>query len=178
MQAGQALRHQMVLPLQRAIYDYWRSKCVEGQLPRRQDIDPCQISQHLPMISLTALCQKGPKPRFQCRLAGTGFWDLYEDEIQGRYVDELPLGDRRDYWHRVLSQVVKNRRPTAGVTRPGTPYGSHLAQFWIRMPLSENGRDVSLILGFDQLVKVSELRKYSQGAVPKAIQPGDAKAFG
>jgi len=74
------------------------------------------------------------KRRFKYR-----FWNLYDDEIQGQYVDELPLGDRCDYWDRILNQVVDKRRPFAGVTRPGTPNGSHFAQFWIRLPLSENG---------------------------------------
>ncbi len=159
MLKGQALRHQMVLPEQKAIYDYWRSKCGEGRIPSRRDIDPAHLKNHLPMISLTEVKTGGPKDRFQCRLAGTGFWDLYNDEIQGRYIDELPLGDRCQYWERILGQVASNRRPSAGVTRPGTPYGSHLAQFWIRLPLSENGRDVNLILGYDHLIKVSDIPK-------------------
>lgn len=157
MQAGSNLNQQIVLPLQQVLYDYWRSKCADGRLPSRSDIDPEHIKDHLPTISLTAICRKHNRPRYQCRLAGTGFWDLFEEEIQGRYIDELPLGDRADYWQRVLTQVASKRKPTAGVTRPGTPYGSHLAQFWIRLPLAENGTDVNLILGYDQLVKISDL---------------------
>lgn len=159
MLSGQALRHQMVLPEQQAIYDYWRSKCVGGKIPARGDIDPAVLKNHLPMMTLTEASGEPERKRFQCRLAGTGFWDLFNDEIQGRYIDELPLGDRVDYWHRILTRVMKNRRPAAGVTRPGTPYGGHLAQFWIRMPLSSNGNDVNMILGYDQLVKVSDLPK-------------------
>lgn len=159
MSATQTLRHQIILPLQQALYDYWHSLCVGGRLPSREDIDPSEVQEHLPMMSLTAICNKNAKPRYQCRLAGTGFWDLYEDEIQGRYIDELPMGDRCEYWDRVLTQVVKKRRPTVGVTRTGTPFGSHLAQFWIRLPLSSNGEDVDLILGYDQLIKLTEAKK-------------------
>ncbi len=159
MLEGQAFQHQMVLPAQKAIYQYWRSKCADGRLPSRGDIDPAHIKLHLPMVSLTACFSKQGRQRFQCRLAGTGFWDLFNDEIQGRYIDELPLGDRKEYWHRILLQVTKTRRATAGVTRPGTPQGAHLAQFWIRMPLSDNGTDVNLILGFDQLIKLSDIPK-------------------
>ena len=162
MLAGQALRHQMVLPLQQSLYDYWRSKCAGGKLPSRFDIDPVNIKSHLPMVSLTEVNFDEANTRFKMRLAGTGFWDLYEDEIQGRFVDELPIGDRCKYWHRVLSQVKTSRRPTAGVTRPGTPFGAHLAQFWIRLPLSENGTDVNMILGYDHLVKVSDIPKLAQ----------------
>ena len=159
MLEGQAFQHQMVLPTQRSIYDYWRSKCADGRLPSRADINPAHLKEHLPMITLMACRSSEGRDRFQCRLAGTGFWDLFNDEIQGRYIDELPLGDRGVYWHRILTQITKTRRPTAGVTRPGTPQGSHLAQFWIRMPLSSNGRDVDLILGYDHLIKISDIPK-------------------
>lgn len=170
MLAGNSLRHQMVLPEQQAIYDYWRSKCRAGRLPSREDIDPMEIRSHLPTISLIEVQKNTPQPRFQCRLAGTGFWDLFEEEIQGRYIDDLPfVTDRRDYWQRVLSQVTHNRRPTAGVTKPGTPLGSHLAQFWIRLPLSGNGKDVDLILGYDHLVKMSDVAVEAQPAEPMRI---------
>lgn len=154
-----ALRHQMVLPAQQAIYDYWRSKCAAGRLPSRSDIDPVQIKAHLPMVSIIAVKKGAAQNRFQYRLVGTGFWDLFNDEVQGRYIDELPMGDRCQYWHRILNQVIGRGKPSAGVTRPGTPCGNHLAQFWIRMPLSDNGSDVNLILGFDQLIKVSDIPK-------------------
>ena len=177
MLQGNALRHQMVLPQQTAIYDYWRSRCKNGAFPSRFDIEPEHITTHLPTVSLLEVVpgalEKMPlkkmsrkpsmskpsmtSPRYRYRLAGTGFWSLYEEEIQGRYVDELPIGDRREYWHRILGNIVTKRRPMAGVTRPGTPVGSHLAQFWIRMPLSTDGENIDLILGYDHLVKLSSV---------------------
>jgi len=156
MLQGNALRHQMVLPQQTAIYDYWRSRCKNGSFPSRFDIEPEHITAHLPTVSLLEVKtpEAGPM-RYHYRLAGTGFWKLFEDEIQGRYVDELPIGDRREYWDRVLGHIVAKRRPMAGVTKPGTPLGGHLAQFWIRLPLSTNGENIDMILGYDHLVKLS-----------------------
>ena len=159
MSVSQLLQYQMILPLQKQIYDYWRSLCSEGFFPCRDDIDPTNMPEHLPMLSLTQLCHKYDRPRFFCRLAGTGFWDLFEEEIQGRYIDELPLGDRKAYWNRILTQVVTQQRARVGVTRPGTPYGSHLAQFWIRLPISSTGKSVDMVLGFDQLIRLSDARQ-------------------
>ncbi len=93
--------------------------------------------------------------RYRFRLAGTGFWNLYNSEIQGCYLDDLPIGCRADYWEKVFDQVMQNAKPYVGVTRPNTPNGTHLAQFWVRLPLSDNGVDVNMILGFDHLVKLS-----------------------
>ena len=159
MLAGTALRHQMILPEQQYVYDYWRSKCRAGRLPCRADIDPADIVEHLPMISVIEVCEASKVERFKYRLAGTGFWDLFDAEITGQYIDELPIGDRCAYWQRVLGRVVNLGRPSAGVTKPGTPLRSHLAQFWIRLPLSDDGKTVTSILGFDHLVKYSELAR-------------------
>lgn len=159
---GNALRHQMVLPQQQEIYDYWRSRCKNGGFPSRHDIEPEQLGAHLPTISVLEIDRSQTAMRFRYRIAGTGFWNLFESEIQGRYIDELPIGDRHSYWDRVLTGVVQKRRPTAGVTRPGTPAGAHLAQFWIRMPLSTDGETIDMILGYDHLVKRSR--------VPEAVQ--------
>jgi len=122
------------------------------------------------MVSLIEVQKHGDAARFQCRLAGTGFWDLYNQEIQGSFIDELPLvADRKAYWARVLNQVATHRRPTAGVTKTGTPLGSHLAQFWIRLPLSSNGTDVDLILGYDHLVKMSDVPVQNADVEPMRI---------
>jgi len=99
--------------------------------------------------------------RYLHRLAGTGYWNLYEREIQGRHIDELPIGNRVEYWHRVLDKVIDTRKPYVGVTRPNTPNGSHMAMFWVRLPLSENGSDIDMILGFDHLVKMSEVAEFA-----------------
>lgn len=161
MLQGNALRHQMVLPQQTAIYDYWRSRCKNGGFPSRFDIEPEHITSHLPTVSLVEVTPNQSElnnltqNRFRYRLAGTGFWKLFEKEIQGCYVDELPIGDRCEYWQRILGNIVEKRRPMAGVTKPGTPLGGHLAQFWIRMPLSTDGTNIDMILGYDHLVKLS-----------------------
>jgi len=157
MLSGNALRHQIIMPEQQKFYDYWRSKCGANSLPSRHDILPEDIQAQLPMTTLMERVDGSEGRRYRHRLAGTGYWNLYESEIQGRFVDELPIGCRVDYWHRVLDQVIETRKPYVGVTRPNTPNGSHMAQFWVRLPLSENGTDINMILGFDHLVKMSDV---------------------
>ena len=160
---GNALRHQMVLPQQREFYDYWRSKCRGDRLPARADIRPEDLPAQLPMVTLMEAvdCEKNPaRCRYLYRLAGTGFWRFYGQEIQGRHVDELPIGCRADYWHRMLDLVVENRRPYHGVTKPNTPVGSHMAQFWVRLPLANDGVNVDTILGYDYIAPLE-----------KAVQP-------
>jgi len=157
---GNALRHQMVLPQQLTVYDYWRSKCQDGSFPARHDIFPEDIHEHLPTTTITEVNKS--TGRYKIRLAGTGFWNLFDDEITGRHIDELPIGCRSAYWQKVLDKVVHNKRPYVGVTRPGTPNGSHLAQFWIRLPLADTKRNVTMILGYDHFVKLTKEQKQAR----------------
>ena len=170
MLQGNALRHQMVLPEQQSIYDYWRSRCKAGTFPSRYDLEPERMIAHLPMVSIIEVDKASAQNRYRYRLAGTGFWALFGQEIQGQYIDDLPIGDRHHYWERVLSGVISKRRPTAGVTRPGTPSGGHMAQFWIRLPLSSNGTDIDMILGYDHLVKMSDAEHSLPQGREKAAQ--------
>ena len=157
MISGNALRHQMILPEQQAIFDYWRSKCRGGAIPSRDDIDPSEIVTYLPTISLLDVDKTGETTAFKFRLAGTGLYDVYSREITGSRVTDLPVGSRRDYWDRVLNRVVDRAKPSAGAMRSAISGRTHIAQFWVRLPLSTDGETVSMILGFDKFVKLSEV---------------------
>lgn len=159
MLSGNALRHQIVLPQQQLFYDYWRSKCKSGRVPNREDILPSEIAKQLPMTTIVERTGNTDNRRYKYRLAGTGFWDLYDGEIQGRYLDDLPIGCRKVYWEKIYDRVIMNAKPYVGVTRLNTPNKSHLAQFWVRLPLSDNGTDINMILGYDHLVKVTDVNK-------------------
>lgn len=74
-------------------------------------------------------------------------------------MDQLPIGCRADYWHRVLDMVVDQGRPFHGVTKPNTPIGSHMAQFWVRLPLSDDGVNVTSILGYDHICALDTIAK-------------------
>lgn len=144
------MRHQLVTDQQQSIFDYWQDLCEQlGRLPSREDIDPCRIGGHLPFVSLY---ERDDAQRFQVRLAGTGFWNFFGAEISGRAIDDLPLGEGCSYWTRVLSHVSETGLPMAGTTQPHTPIGAHLRQFWLRLPLADQGHG-RMVLGFDQFLK-------------------------
>ena len=153
-----SLSNQIILPEQKAIFDYWRQQCLNKGLPSHRDIDPTFIKQFLPTVSLMEVCHAGYDKRYKIRLAGTGLYNFFDEEITGRYVDELPYGDRTDYWERIYDRITKTGRPRIGVTRPGTPSGSHMYQFWIRMPLSCDGSKINMVLGFDKFLKSNQLK--------------------
>lgn len=154
-----SIRNQILLPEQKAVFDYWRQQCLDKGLPSHRDIDPNFLKHYLSTVSLMEVCQEAQDVRYKIRLAGTGFYNYFDKEITGHYIDELPYGDRSSYWARIYNAIAKSGRPRIGVTRPGTPTGGHLYQFWIRMPLSCDGKNVNMILGFDKFLKGNQLKR-------------------
>ena len=61
-----------------------------------------------------------------------------------------------EYWRDELSQVVQERRPAVGAHNLAWRDASHLSILWLRLPLSSNGRDVDMILGFDAVVGMNQ----------------------
>ena len=171
MRGASGLRHQLITDQQRDVFDYWTelSGARGGALPRRSDIDPARIARQLPFISIF---QRGTCGRHHIRLAGTGFWNFYHTEITGAAVDDLPIGEARSYWNRVLDHVGATLEPMASTTRPHTPSGAHLSQHWLRLPLApQDGESEPLVLGFDQFMHVPDDTKGMQPITSRLMRP-------
>ena len=70
-------------PSVQCFYEYWRSKCVDGRLPERHDIDPLEIPELLPGIILMDVARDGQRLRFRIRLAGTMVCSVHHRDITG-----------------------------------------------------------------------------------------------
>lgn len=131
---------------QEALFAYWAGLRKGGRLPSRADIRPVDIKTFLPMLSLTEVVPDG---RFRIRLAGTGLFSVYGAEITGRTLHEIYAGAAAEYWRRELAAIVSDRQPAIGVHSLGWRGAPHLSVLWMRLPLSGNGEDVDMILGYD-----------------------------
>ncbi len=151
-----AFKAQLVIPEQRQIFDYWISIAKEGRLPSRRDINPCDFPRLLPLISLidVDLVRK----RFRVRLAGTQLREHYGHDITGIYLDEVDYGSKTDYWLSAFHRVAFEGRPAQGIVRGSREHKEHLAQFWIKLPLSEDGKNVSMILSYDVFLPVAQAK--------------------
>jgi len=169
-----AFKAQLVIPEQRQIFDYWMSRTKEGQLPSRGDINPCDFPRLLPLISLidVDLVHK----RFRVRLAGTQLREHYGRDITGIHLDEVDYGTKTDYWLSAFHRVAYEGRPAQGIVRGCGEDKQHLAQFWIKLPLSEDGKNVSMILSYDVFLPVSQARTISSpDQVDPAFLPPDVE---
>jgi hypothetical protein len=159
-----AFRAQLVVPEQRQLYDYWLA-CGSGKdLPVRADIKPSEIPRLLPYVSLVDvaadLCQ------CRIRLAGTRLRDVYDREITGLCIDELDLGNKRDYWMAAYRHTVNDGKPTQGIVRGPLVNKEHLVQYWIKLPLGSTGvQGVTMVLCLDYFLSaIDEEDRLSQAS--------------
>lgn len=133
------------------LYAYWSALKAGAPLPIRRRLDPGGIKRLLPTVSLIEVAP-GEVPDYRVRLAGTGLYGVYGREITGRRLDEIYNSAAADYWRRELGRVVSQARPGVGVHSLAWRGAGHLSIIWIRLPISRNGTDVDLILGYDAVI--------------------------
>jgi hypothetical protein len=126
---------------------YWRTKAVDGRLPRPADIDPTEIPK---LVASVVICELEADPfRVKYRLAGTKQVHILGNELTGRYVDELnwPEGP---FVHRIFALARDTAAPVFGFYhwgfRENTPGASEFGLF----PLSEDGKTVTRVIGIDE----------------------------
>ena len=134
------------------LFAYWSSLKRRGRLPGRKHIRPEDFKRHLPSVCLiNVLRGEDGSIDYGVRLAGTGLYGVYGQEITGKTLHQA-YGPAADYWRGELDKVVSIKKPQAGVQSLSWRGLGHLSVVWLRLPLANNGRQVDMILGYDGLV--------------------------
>jgi hypothetical protein len=135
------------------LFAYWSTRRRRrGHLPARRHIHPEDFKRHLPAINLIdVLRDEEGRIDYRVRLAGTGLYGVYGQEITGKSLEQA-YGGAAPYWRAELDKIVAGRKPGAGVQSMAWRGLGHLSVVWLRLPLASNGRDVDMILGYDGLV--------------------------
>jgi len=147
MSSACAFRAQLVVQGQRELYDYWRQTAGERVMPSRPDFDPLKVPRLLPHIGLIDVRDGLDQGSFT--LAGTCLRDIYGAEITGRRLSDVFCGDCATYWRRVYARIATAASPGTGVVRGPSRGRDHVVLFWLRLPLSDDGRHVDRILCLD-----------------------------
>jgi len=125
---------------------YWTEKRGSNAMPRKRDIDPVELPRKLlPNIQIIEVVDGGA--RFRYRLVGTASVDAFGSDYTGRYVDEMFSDDRLKFIRHIYSTVHTTKIPLFSLNRYHTTKNIDLFAYRIYMPLSEDGDDVSHVLG-------------------------------
>lgn len=128
-----------------SVLAYWEMKRAARRMPARRDIDPTELPRVLPYLQLIEVM--APE-RFRYRLVGTAIVQTFGHDYTGRFLDELPLGaERINFFTSQLRAVRDNARAMFVRTQYVSAKGVHFMANRLYVPLSENDRDVNMILG-------------------------------
>ena len=152
---AQAFRAQLIVPEQRQLYDYWLEMALSDAIPNRRDINPVRMPRLLPGISLIDVHANPDHCRV--RLAGTRLRDIYDREVTGMLIGDLPCGDKADYWRAAYRRTIDLALPTQGVVRGPIVNKEHVVQYWLKLPLRTTSDRVGMVLCYDHFVPASEI---------------------
>lgn len=126
----------------RNIYQYWINIKGERSMPSRADLNPADIVKLLPHINLIDV--EHETGRYKMRLIGTETVKAMGLDVTGKYLDEFPL----------IEQVLKKNY--AWLVREKCPYinfdklkwssKSFMEYYALGLPLSQNGKDVNILM--------------------------------
>jgi hypothetical protein len=162
----QAFRAQLIVPEQRQLYDYWLEMAGTNAIPGRADINPSRVPRLLPGISLVDVHADFQKCRV--RLAGTRLRDIYDIEVTGLLVAELPCANKVDYWQAAYRRTIEHALPTQGVVRGPIVNKEHVVQYWLKLPLRTTSDEVGMVLCYDHFVAASEIMHEQENRVSHA----------
>src|SRR6185503_17392695 len=140
-----------------ALYQYWNARRGIRSMPTRADIDPLEMRQWLPRLTLVDVSPDGE--RFTYRLVGTQIVDLLGVNPTGRLVETA--------WPEETAGLVLDRFREVVETR--APVFCQQIKCWLedqkptawamRLPLSSDGEDVDMILAYlsDNIGMLSQL---------------------
>ncbi len=130
-------------PEARELYDYWRSKCAEGRLPARADIDPIELHRLMPVMFLVDVVQTNGQPRFRMRLLGTEINSRFDRDAKGMWMDEDEIlrNVLPDFYATVESRTPRYR-PSARHAKK-----EYLTYDRLILPLASDGETVDMVIG-------------------------------
>lgn len=130
----------------RAMYGYWKSKCVGDRLPRRADIEPLDFPRLLPHITLVEVV--ADERRYVYRLVGTKEVEVRGRDPTGKSVIDGFFGPSLADALRCYDTVVATKRPfydDAPYITPDRRYSDDESLF---LPLADDGATVNRIMVF------------------------------
>ena len=124
---------------------YWQEKCAGRRMPSRSDIDPSEIKQYLPHITLVDVVDD--ERRYVYRLVGTKEVELRGYDPTGRSVTDAFFAVSAE--NAVQNyDMARNMRAPFYVADPFQAVDRFIGEEDLFLPLSNDGETVNMIMIF------------------------------
>jgi len=125
------------------LYDYWLTRKGSRRFPSRSDIDPIDFRYILGHLMLVDVLRD--PLRFRVRLHGSDMARRANYDLTGKFLDDLPIADYRDY-------VIDRCKGLVADGEPILVHHNRVLDFRLRqyealwLPFSESGVEVTMLL--------------------------------
>jgi len=125
------------------LYEYWLSRKGTRRFPSRRDIDPIDFRYVLGHVMLVDVLRD--PVRFRVRLHGSDMARRANYDLTGKFLDDLPIADYRDY-------VIDRCKGLVADGEPILVHHNRVLDFRLRqyealwLPFSESGVEVTMLL--------------------------------
>ncbi len=134
----------------RRAFAYWRSKAPAERLPGRRDIDPLEMPDLLPRLTLIDVVWEGDgegkRLRLRCRLIGTEVVARFGRDITGLYAEEAYPEEYLAKALETYGGIIESRRPYLSRHRIPIADRDHAEYDRLIMPLAADGDTVDMFL--------------------------------
>lgn len=134
-------------PRLRRFYDYWQGKRQGSRLPGRQDIDPLEIPDLLPHISILDVVGTGAAARFRFRLVGTANVRIAGRECTGAFIDDVFDPDDAARMGDAYRTILDGREPHYWVNQAAVRGNPPVRYCRLMVPLATDGMTVDMLMG-------------------------------
>jgi hypothetical protein len=134
-------------PRLRRFYDYWQSKHRGDRLPGRRDIDPLEIPDLLPHVSMLDVVGAGDSMRFRFRLVGTANVHIAGREHTGAFIEDVFEPEDAATLQSTYRDLVKTRQPHYWVTSLAVRGNPPVRYTRLMVPLASDGVTVDMLMG-------------------------------
>jgi len=125
------------------LYDYWQFKKGDRRFPARRDIDPLDFAYVLGHVMLRDVLED--PLRFRVRVHGTDMVKQAGYDLTGKFIEDLPIAEYRDYVHKRCAGLVRTGEPL--VVHHNRALDSRVQTYealWL--PFSDDGQNVATLL--------------------------------
>jgi hypothetical protein len=145
-------RAQLEHPKLIRFYDYWRSKVQAkgGKLPSRQDLDPAEIPDLLPVMFLVEVVREDGRLRYRHRLMGTELIERGGRDPTGTFFEEVFTPEEMARLTAIYDQVVASGTPhllRADLEGPLLKSLEYVTYQRLLLPLAGDGETVDMLAG-------------------------------
>ncbi len=132
-------------PANQAALAFWQARRRDREMPARADLDPVEMRGFLPHVVLLDVLPRPSRPAgYRVRVAGAVIEEVY-GAVTGKIVGEVLPPDIAARWSELFVAAIDARAPIRATTRVAHEPADYLMVEAFVAPLSENGRDVSMI---------------------------------